>query len=335
MEIYYSFIIPVYNRPEEIKELLESIQLLSFEKPYEVVIMEDGSTRSSGEIVEKFRRNIDISYYPKTNTGPGDSRNYGMKKAKGNYFLILDSDVILPPDYLCKVDRVLQQNFVHCFGGPDAAHKNFTMVQKAINYAMTSLLTTGGIRGSKMNGNFQPRSFNMGISKEAFEKSGGFGKIHPGEDPDLAMRLRELGYETRLFHQAVVFHKRRVDWEKFYEQVYKFGQVRPVLNKWHPGSGKITYWFPTIFSLGLLTAILLLILKIQLLLYVYFVYFFLIFLHASILNKSFRIGLLSIWASLVQFLGYGLGFWLSTYYIGVLNENPEKKFPKLFFKHAR
>lgn len=335
MKIFYSFIIPVYNRPEEIKELLESIQLLSFEKPYEVVIMEDGSTRSSGEIVEKFRRNIDISYYPKTNTGPGDSRNYGMKKAKGNYFLILDSDVILPPDYLCKVDRVLQQNFVHCFGGPDAAHKNFTMVQKAINYAMTSLLTTGGIRGSKMNGNFQPRSFNMGISKEAFEKSGGFGKIHPGEDPDLAMRLRELGYETRLFHQAVVFHKRRVDWEKFYEQVYKFGQVRPVLNKWHPGSGKITYWFPTIFSLGLLTAILLLILKIQLLLYVYFVYFFLIFLHASILNKSFRIGLLSIWASLVQFLGYGLGFWLSTYYIGVLNENPEKKFPKLFFKHAR
>src|SRR5690606_21904065 len=160
------------------------------------------------------------------NTGPGDSRNFGMKNARGNYFLILDSDVILPSQYLKEVDKALRKEFVHCFGGPDAAHSNFTPIQKAINYSMTSMLTTGGIRGRKqMIGKFQPRSFNMGISKEAFEASGGFGKIHPGEDPDLALRLQKSGFDTMLFPKAFVYHKRRIDWDNFYDQVYKFGLV--------------------------------------------------------------------------------------------------------------
>ena len=336
MALRYSFIIPVYNRPEEVKELLYSIRDLDFDEDFEVVIVEDGSSISSEAVVEKFSESINITYLPTDNTGPGDSRNFGMRNAKGNYFLILDSDVILPTQYLREVDNALRRNYVHCFGGPDAAHSNFTPIQKAINYSMTSLLTTGGIRGNKqIVGKFQPRSFNMGISKEAFEASGGFGKIHPGEDPDLALRLQKSGFDTMLFPKAFVYHKRRIDWDKFYEQVYKFGLVRPILTEWHPDSNKLTFWFPAVFSMGMFLAVLLLVFNLQFLVYAYFVYFLIIMLDSSIRNRNLQIGVFSIWASLIQFSAYGLGFCRSTYYIRIKKEDPEKRFPQLFFKNDR
>lgn len=335
MELSFSFIIPVYNRPREIRELLESVQKLDYDQPFEIVIVEDGSNISSEEVVQEYSGKLNISYFKKPNSGPGDSRNYGMREAFGNYFLILDSDVILPPQYLTEVDKELRKDFVHCFGGPDAAHEDFNDLQKAINYAMTSFLTTGGIRGGKkMVGKFQPRSFNMGLSKEAFLTTGGFGKIHPGEDPDLALRLQKSGFETRLFPEAFVYHKRRIDWQKFYTQVRKFGMVRPILNKWHPQSAKITYWFPTIFSLGLITVVIFAIFGWYWLLWLYVCYFFILFLHSLYLNKDLKIALLSVGAALVQFLGYGFGFCKATCYLRILNAEPEKKFPQLFFKNA-
>lgn len=336
MNITYSFIIPVYNRPIEIKELLESMKELSFSSSFEVVIVEDGSSDPSEDIVEQFTEDLNISYYKKPNSGPGDSRNFGMKKAKGNYFLILDSDVILPPYYLTEVDKALKKHFVHCFGGPDAAHGDFSPVQKAINYSMTSLLTTGGIRGGKSQvGKFQPRSFNMGLSKEAFEASGGFGRIHPGEDPDLALRLRKDGFDTALFPEAYVYHKRRIDWNKFYQQVYKFGLVRPILNKWHPGTAKITFWFPTVFSAGAIASIFMLLLGWPFLFNLYLLYLLTVFVHSLILNTSVRIAAYSVWAVLVQFFGYGLGFCRSTCYLRFFNEAPEKRFPSLFFQNGK
>ena len=335
MQTSYSFIVPVFNRPAEIRELLCSMRELKFDRPFEVVIVEDGSTLSSKEVIAEFAEDLQISYFEKPNSGPGDSRNFGMKNAKGNYFLILDSDVLLPVNYLAEVDRELQQNFIHCFGGPDAAHVGFTPVQKAINYAMTSFLTTGGIRGGKKSlGKFQPRSFNMGLSQRAFEESAGFGSIHPGEDPDLALRLQKSGFETRLFPEAFVYHKRRIDWEKFYKQVNKFGLVRPILNRWHPQSAKLTFWFPTVFTFGLVLALILLLFDFSWLLYAYGFYIFLLFLHSLLLNKSLQIAIFSVWATLVQFVGYGLGFCKSTCYIRMLKEDPKKRFPKLFFKHA-
>lgn len=335
MELSFSFIIPVYNRPVEVKELLQSMRALSYEKPFEVVIVEDGSTISSEEVVKDYAGQLDISYYKKPNSGPGDSRNYGMAQARGNYFLILDSDVILPPQYLSEVEEELHKDFVHCFGGPDAAHEGFSSLQKAINYAMTSILTTGGIRGGKkMIGNFQPRSFNMGLSREAFNKSGGFGRIHPGEDPDLALRLQKGHFQTRLFPEAFVYHKRRINWKKFYQQVKKFGLVRPILNKWHPESAKVTYWFPTFFSLGLILAIVLGFFDSFWLFYLYLIYFVVLFLHSLYLNKNLKIAVLSLGAVLVQFFGYGLGYCKSTCYLRVLNKDPEKRFPQLFFKDA-
>lgn len=336
MERFYSFIIPVYNRPEEIGELLHSMLQLDFDRPFEVVIVEDGSSQTSEEIVERFSKNLEISYFKKPNSGPGASRNYGMERAQGNYFIILDSDVLLPANYLKEVDKSLQEEFVPCFGGPDAAHRDFTSIQKAINYAMTSLFTTGGIRGSKnFKNKFQPRSFNMGLSKEAFKASGGFGNIHPGEDPDLALRLQKMGFETKLFPEAVVFHKRRIDFTKFYKQVYKFGLVRPILNKWHPQSAKITYWFPTFFCFGLFFSLVLVFLGVIFPVLIFLLYFLLIFMHAAFLNKSLKIGFYSVFAGLVQFMGYGFGFCRATYYIRFLKAEPREKFSELFFKNGK
>ncbi|NNK19338.1 MAG: glycosyltransferase [Maribacter sp.] len=332
MNLSFSFIIPVYNRPNEIMELLASLAQLTYGKPFEIVIVEDGSTISSEKEVMAFQDRLNITYLQKENSGPGDSRNYGMERAKGNYFIVLDSDCILPPQYLTEVEISLTQEFVHCFGGPDAAHASFSNVQKAINYAMTSILTTGGIRGGKSSvDKFQPRSFNMGISKEAFEKVGGYGKIHPGEDPDLTIRIWNKGYDTKLIPEAFVYHKRRIDWNKFFTQVNKFGMVRPILNKWHPGTAKITYWFPAIFCLGFITALILLSLKIVLPLVLYVIYFGLVFLDSWVKNKNLSVALLSIIAICIQFVGYGFGFLKSSFWINFSSKKPETLFPKLFF----
>ena len=336
MQLKYSFIIPVYNRPEEIRELLQSMSSLEFSRPFEIIIIEDGSTVPAKTVVEQYNDLLNINYLSKENSGPGDSRNYGMNRAQGDYFLILDSDVILPQEYLKEVDKFLSVNFFDFFGGPDGAHPNFSDLQKAINYSMTSLFTTGGIRGNKNAvGRFQPRSFNMGLSKNAFEASGGFGTIHPGEDPDLTLRLWSLGFKSAFIPNAIVFHKRRIDWDKFYTQVNKFGKARPILNSWHPHSAKITYWFPSLFLTGLAMALILLIFGYAWLLIIYMVYMLIIGLDAAIKNKSFNIGIAAMRATLVQFWGYGIGFVASAWKIKVLKEHPPNAFPELFFHDTK
>lgn len=328
----YSFIVPVYNRPQELQELLESMGKLRFDRPFEVVVIEDGSTESSEQLVHQFKHLLSLSYFQKENTGPGDSRNYGMQRAKGDYFIVLDSDCVLPEQYLEEVDKELSQAHVDFFGGPDDAHASFSAVQKAINYSMTSFFTTGGIRGNdKQLQRFQPRSFNMGMSKRAFETSGGFGDIHPGEDPDLTFRLWEQGFTSRLFPNAFVYHKRRIDWKRFYHQVRKFGLVRPILSQWHPQTAKVTYWFPSLFLLGLGSALVFGLIGVYFPLYVYLGYFTLLFLESFYRNKSLSVAFLSIVAVIVQFFGYGTGFLMSTLLLNFSRKRPRELFPKLFF----
>lgn len=329
----FSLIIPVYNRPDEVDELLESLSQSDYNETFEIVIIEDGSSLKCEDIVLKYTSKLSISYYFKENSGPGDSRNYGMKKAKGDYFIIFDSDCIIPKSYLTEVKKALTLNYVDCFGGPDKALDSFSDIQKAINFAMTSFLTTGGIRGgSEKIDKFQPRSFNMGLSRKAFEASNGFGNIHPGEDPDLSIRLWNLGFDTKLFSDAFVYHKRRIDWDKFSIQVNKFGKARPILNSWYPEYNKLTFFFPSFFIIGFGLGLLLLIFNFDLILQLYFVYFSVLFLWSSYQNKSIKIGYFSIIAVWKQFYGYGIGFLESFMKISILKQKPQKAFPELFFK---
>ena len=299
----YSFIIPIYNRPEELDELLNSLVSQTYEGDFEVVVIEDGSTITSEQICKKYQNDLLITYLSKPNTGPGDSRNYGMQRAQHDYFLILDSDCILPSHYLEAVDDFLQAHYVDCFGGSDTATDDFTDIQKAINYTMTSLLTTGG-----------------------------FGKIHPGEDPDLVIRLWEKGFDSAFIPTAFVFHKRRISWAKFRTQVSKFGQTRAILNHWHPQTRKLTFWLPTCFALGLCGAILLAFFGHIAPLLVYASYFILIGWDSARENRSVKIGFLSVWALLVQFFSYGWGFLKATLKIAFVKKPIETLFPYLFFK---
>ncbi|MVO10481.1 glycosyltransferase [Flavobacterium sp. TP390] len=329
----FSFIIPVYNRPEEIEELLQSMTQFNFEAPFEVVIVEDGSSMPCEHIVEKYKNTLQISYYFKPNSGPGNSRNFGMQKAKGNYFIILDSDCILPKEYLTVVSQSLQNHYVDCFGGPDKALPTFSNIQKSINFSMTSFLTTGGIRGgSEKVDKFQPRSFNMGLSKNAFEISKGFGNIHPGEDPDLSIRLWELGLQTKLIKEAYVYHKRRIDWNKFYIQVNKFGKARPILNFWYPKYTKLTFWFPSFFLLGFILSLILIVFSLPILFYLYLAYFGMIFVSSLVQNKSVTIAVYSIIATAIQFYGYGIGYLKSFTNVFFLKKKPQEAHPELFFK---
>jgi len=306
---HFSIIIPVYNRPNEIDELLLSLTKQTYTDSFELVVVEDGSQQKSAAIVKKYRAELQIKYLSKPNTGAGLSRNFGMKNASGNYYIILDSDVLLPPTYLEIVAQALQNNYTDAFGGPDAAHASFSALQKAINYSMTSLLTTGGLRGNKKaKAKFQPRSFNMGLSKKAFQTTKGFSERRIGEDIDLSFRLWKNGFETQFIADAFVYHKRRTSFRQFFLQTYRFGKERPILNRQYPGTAKLTYWFPSIFVLGFLLAMILAFVFCFLPLIILSFYSLAILIDSGSKNKSLKIGVLSVLTSFIQFFGYGLGY---------------------------
>ena len=307
--LQFSIIIPVYNRPQELDELLQSLTQQNFAQPFEVVVVEDGSQQKATTIVEKYHTQLNVNYFFKENTGAGLSRNFGMQKASGNYFIIFDSDCIIPPNYLKNVYQTLSENYTNAYGGPDAAHTSFSALQKAINYSMTSFLTTGGLRGGKKRlSKFQPRSFNLGISKEAFEATKGFSKMKIGEDIDLTFRLWSAGFDTQLIPTAYVFHKRRSTIKQFFKQTFAFGKARPLLNKKYPSSAKITYWLPTFFVLYVVFSLVFLLVDNFLFISILVFYFFLIITDSLQKNKNFKVAFLSVITTLVQFFGYGLGF---------------------------
>jgi glycosyltransferase involved in cell wall biosynthesis len=309
LKLSFSIIIPVYNRPNEIGELLETLTKQNFTHDFEVIVIEDGSTQKCDTIVDTYKKQLNLKYFFKENSGAGASRNFGMQNSSGNYFIILDSDVLVPSQYLSEVKKALEINYTDAFGGPDAAHKSFTRLQKAINYSMTSVLTTGGIRGKKQAvGKFQPRSFNFGLSQTAFTKTYGFSDLKIGEDIDLTFRLWQNGLETQLIEKAFVYHKRRSSLQQFFKQTFAFGAGRPKLNKRYPGSAKPTYWFPSLFIIGIAFSIVLTFFGFNEFSYFYGFYFLLIFFDSLYQNKNIRVAFLSILTSFTQFLGYGLGF---------------------------
>lgn len=303
-----SVIVPVFNRPAEIRELLESLSVQT-DSDFEVVIVEDGSTVPCKDVCDSFSEKLDILYLAKPNGGRSKARNYGMDHANGDYFIIFDSDCIMPPHYVATVRRSLEEDYVDCFGGPDAAADGFSDMQKAINYAMTSVMTTGGIRGAtKKKDKFTPRSFNMGISKACYQKVGGFRDMI-SEDIDMSFRIKEAGFRTVLLPDAYVYHKRRVNFGKFFRQVNTFGRGRLVLNKLHPGALKPVHLMPACFVLGNVFLVLMaLICRSALWLVPLGIYILGLFAESLIRNRSLRIALLSIAASYVQLFGYGLGF---------------------------
>ena len=339
MELYFSIIIPVYNRPNEIDELLQSIAKQRGDSKIEVVIIDDGSQKKSDLIAEEFKELLSVKYFYKENSGAGDSRNYGMRKASGDYFIILDSDCILPDNYLSEVENALDKKFTDAYGGADTTHVNFTTIQKAINYSMTSFLTTGGIRGSEKTRNkFQLRSFNMGISKGAFIKTKGFSKQHFGEDIDLTFKLWDNNFDTQFIPKAFVYHKRRSTWQQFFNQTFNFGAARPILNKMHPTSSKITFWFPSLFIIGLVLAILFSLFGNNLLIIFYGIYLSAVFVDAIYKNRclgeacltSIQTGIYAVVATSIQFFGYGSGFLRSIFWLNILNKTKEESFPDMF-----
>lgn len=337
MDLNFSIVVAVYQRQEELRELLSSLKNQS-DKDFEILVIDDGSPVPLEKVVNDFQPDLKIKYFRKENSGPAKSRNYGMERADGNYFIFLDSDTIAPPNYIETIRKRLTQKYTDAFGGPDAAGKDFNTLQKAISFSMTSFLTTGGIRGGgEQTGKFQPRSFNMGISKKAFEKTGGFGNLRIGEDPDLSMTLWENGFETQLIKEAFVYHKRRTTLQKFSKQVYQFGVARPILNHRHPGSGKLTYWFPTLFSIGYIVSFSLFVyslyshqnwLIIPFLLYI--LYFNAVFFSSFKKTNSYFTARITPWIVSLQFFSYGFGFLRSWITLNIFKIQPEKAFPSHF-----
>lgn len=303
----FSLIVPVYNRPDEIADLLESLDRQT-DRGFELVLVEDGSTIPCRNEVEKFVGRFPILYFHKENEGRSIARNHGMENASGDYFVFVDSDCILPPDYFESLRRMLTDDYSDCFGGPDAAHESFTDTQKAINFAMTAFLTTGGIRGGKVQmEKFVPRTFNMGFSRKVWEKVGGFREMF-SEDIDMSTRIRKAGFSPKLFREVRVFHKRRGDLRKFWRQVHVFGMSRITLQLLYPGSMKLVHWLPAVFTVGSAILIILAIILSPLWLLPLGFYLLALWISAIIETKSLKIGSMAVVASLVQLLGYGTGF---------------------------
>ena len=348
----YSIIVPVFNRPDEVDELLSSLLNQTF-TDFEVLIVEDGSQKPCDEVCNKYADRLDLHYFMKPNSGPGQSRNYGAEHAKGEYLLILDSDVVLPKGYLNAIEEELKREPADAFGGPDAAHDSFTDTQKAISYSMTSFFTTGGIRGGKKKlDKFYPRSFNMGIRRDVYMELKGFSKMRFGEDIDFSIRIFKAGKRCRLFPEAWVWHKRRTDFRKFYRQVYNSGIARINLYKKYPESLKLVHLLPMVFTVGVIFLVLLLCIglffsfapslssaskAIGIFLCIcaiipVLLYSLLILLDSTLQNKSIKIGFLSIRAAFVQLMGYGFGFLEAWWKRCIKGKDEFAAFEKNFYK---
>ncbi|MDR2293394.1 MAG: glycosyltransferase [Prevotellaceae bacterium] len=305
-KIQFSIVVPVMNRPNEVKEFLESLSQQT-DKDFEIIIMEGPSSQTCDEICKNYSKELDIKHIKNQILSRSIRRNSGIEAATGNYIIFFDSDCILPPQYIETVRKQLNENYADCFGGPDNANESFNTLQKAINYSMTSTFTTGGIRGGKSE-NFLPRAFNMGFSKKIYEKIGGYDEII-GEDIDLSMRIKEAGFSVRLIKEAFVYHKRRLTLKKFYKQTYTFGCARIVFANRHKGSLKILHLLPSCFALGNIFLVLASIIlgNIWFLLPI-LIYICTIFIDSFMKNKKLSISLVSIFASYIQLFGYGTGF---------------------------
>jgi glycosyltransferase involved in cell wall biosynthesis len=307
----YSIIIPVYNRPDELDELLDSLTDQTYTH-FEVIVVEDGSKVPCDHIVEKYIHDLDISYCVKKNEGQGFARNYGYKKAKGDYYIVFDSDCIIPTTYLEEVNRYLDLHPLDAYGGPDRAHPSFTPIQKAISYSMTSLFTTGGTRGRvKGIGPFHPRSFNMGISPEVFKRTSGYILPFKGEDIEFSIRIIKNGFQTGLIPEAFVYHKRRTSWYRFFKQLHFFGTARINISRYYPDQLKLVHFFPLFFTLGLLVMFIVFPFSkmiSSLIFSLYFLYALILFADSLVQQKNIKIAFMSIWAGYIQLLAYGTGF---------------------------
>lgn len=326
-----SIVVAIFNRKDELFELLNSL-ISQTDKNFEVIIVDDGSLVDLLPTVETFSKMLEIQYFKKENSGPGLSRNYGANRAKNDWLVFVDSDVIVEKDYIENIKKNLEKTNCAAFGGADKAHKGFNILQKAISYSMTSVFTTGGIRGSKKAvTRFQPRSFNMGVNKEIFLKIGGFSEMRIGEDPDLSMTIWENGFQTAFFDDIGVYHKRRTDLGKFSKQVYQFGCARPILNQRHPNYVKPTFWFPALFLLGYIAGFIeYFFLQKGFVLACYGFYTIIIFFHALFLTKNIGIAAQAIITTYVQMFSYGFGFLESWFKLNILKMKPEAAFPKHF-----
>ncbi len=308
----YSIITPVFNRADEVDELLASLSCQTF-GDFEVVIVEDGSDKKCDIVCDSYKNKLSINYHYKQNSGQGFSRNVGFELAKGEYFIQLDSDAIIPNDYLEIVNRRLETDYLDAYGGPDAAHESFTPIQKAVNYAMTSLFTTGGIRGKKNNlgGQFHPRSFNFGLSRKVWEKVGGYKITRMGEDIEFSIRIIENGFKVGLIPEAFIYHKRRTSLSQFYHQLHFFGRARINISRFFPKELKLVHFFPACFTMFVMISLLSLIFIKPLFFlsfWVLILFFFLIFVDSLVKNKSIHVAFLSIPACFIQLFAYGVGF---------------------------
>jgi len=307
----FSIIIPLYNRPQEIKELLESLTLQTY-RNFEVLVLEDGSVNDAADIVKSFEDKLNVRYFEKKNEGQGFTRNYGFERARGDYFIIFDSDCLIPADYLQIVDDYLKTNWLDAYGGPDDAHPSVTPVQKAISYAMTSPFTTGGIRGNKKAiGQFHPRSFNMGVSRKVWETVGGFIITRSGEDIEYSIRIHAAGFKIGLIPDAKVYHKRRTSFMQFYKQLHFFGRARINVYKFFPSELKAVHFFPAAFTLGIFFSLIANILTWPIAMlcnFAYALFVLLIFFHSWWRNKSVKVAFLSVIAAFTQLIAYGFGF---------------------------
>ena len=309
--MYYSIIIPVYNRPEEVRELLISLTVQTY-RQFEILVIEDGSEITCKDAVEGFSNIISLRYFFKENSGQGFSRNYGFEHAKGDYFIVFDSDCIVPPHYLESVNQYLTDNPVDCWGGPDRAHPSFSPLQKAINFSMTSVLTTGGIRGGKKRiGKFYPRSFNMGISREVYNKTGGYKITRMGEDLEFSIRIIRDGFKTVLIDDAYVYHKRRTDLSQFFRQLHFFGRARVNISRFYPDEIKAVHLFPSLFLAVFIISLILSFagfVFFKALISLFVIYTILLFFAALYREKSLTVAILSIATSFTQLSAYGIGF---------------------------
>ncbi len=339
-DIFISVITPSYNRASELEHLMRSISAQSIDHNlFELIISDDGSTDDTEALINSWQEkaSFSIKYISQENKGPGAARNHGLEKSIGELILFIDSDCEAHPKWIeTIVDEYHKSEFDAC-GGPDGGKKDFTLLQKAIDYSMTSFFTTGGMRGhsEKMISKFYPRTHNMGVKRDKYEAVGGFGNLRHGQDIEFSHRIRTSGGKIRFIKNALVYHRRRTSLRQFIKQVFNWGVARINLGKIDTAMLEPVHFLPSL-SILLSLFIILIIYQLDWGISEIFLLFFsplsIICLLGALNKKDLRVFPILLLVIPIQIFGYGLGFLQAYIRRFIFNEAELVGFKKNYYK---
>ncbi len=235
-----SIIIPAYNASATIERTLKALSVQDFTQDYEVIVVNDGSTDRTADVIRAFPH---VKLITQENAGPASARNTGAKYAKGGLLCFTDADCVPHPDWIALLEKDFHRSDIAVVCGSYGIANPESPLSQGIHEEIM-------FRHHVLMPDF-PKvfgSYNFCIKKDVFDSLGGFDTRYrsaSGEDNDLSYRLIAAGHKIFFERKALVDHYHTTSVVKYLKEQYRHGHWRMTMYADHPqmlGGDSYTFW---------------------------------------------------------------------------------------------